>query len=221
MGLLWTRPQLGPTTEAVLDLDGDSSALGEVNTLWTCPSHLGANRLISLGLSLLRCKTKCVWDQTMWVKAPNGRNFIFSPCGISKSCGIYFTPWTCGTLQDTFSATSPSLSAMWAVQFLPPKQQWELYSGHWAQVCGCFFFFLSFFFGLINYCKHEVLGHCKVPGKCCQTILWKHYTSLFIHHCEPKCLLLCILAHTGYDHVKFANLKGKHALYLDFHFDSY
>ena len=86
---------------------------------------------------------------------------------------------------------------------------------------GVFFFFLSFFFGLINYCKHEVLGHCKVPGKCCQSILWKHYTSLFIHHCEPKCLLLCILAHTGYDHVKFANLKGKHALYLDFHFDSY
>ena len=108
MVLLWTKAQLGPTTEAVLDLDGDSSALGEVNTLWTCPSHLGANRLISLGLSLLRCKTKCVWDQSMWVKAPNGRNFIFSSCGISKSCGLYFTPWTCGTLQDTFSATSPS-----------------------------------------------------------------------------------------------------------------
>ena len=33
MVLLWTKAQLGPTTEAVLDLDGDSSALGEVNTL--------------------------------------------------------------------------------------------------------------------------------------------------------------------------------------------
>lgn len=81
--------------------------------------------------------------------------------------------------------------------------------------------FFFFFFGLINYCKHGVLGHCKVLGKCCQSILWKHYTNLFIHHCEAKCLLLCILAHTGYDHVRFANLKGKRALYLDFHFDSY
>ena len=83
---------------------------------------------------------------------------------------------------------------------------------------GCFFFF---FFGLSNYFKHEVLGHCKVLGKCCQSILWKHYTNLFIHHCEAKCLILCILAHTGYEHVKSADLKGKCALYLDFHFDSY
>ena len=110
------------------------------------------------------------------------------------------------------------LSAMWAVLFLPPKQQWELYSGCWAQVCGLFLFF---FFGLSNYFKHEVLGHCKVLGKCCQSILWKHYTNLFIHHCEAKCLILCILAHTGYEHVKSADLKGKCALYLDFHFDSY
>lgn len=110
------------------------------------------------------------------------------------------------------------LSAMWPVLFLPPEQQQKLYYGCWAQVCGFFFFF---FFGLINYCKHGVLGHCKVLGKCCQSILWKHYTNLFIHHCEAKCLLLCILAHTGYDHVRFANLKGKRALYLDFHFDSY
>ena len=106
-------------------------------------------------------------------------------------------------------AVSPSETTVGAIF-------WSLSPSLWV-----FFFFLSFFFGLINYCKHEVLGHCKVPGKCCQSILWKHYTSLFIHHCEAKCLLLCILAHTGYDHVKFANLKGKHALYLDFHFDSY
>ena len=105
-------------------------------------------------------------------------------------------------------AVSPSKTTVGAIFWLLSPSLWV-------------FFFSFFFFGLSNYCKHEVLGHCKVLGKCCQSILWKHYTNLFIHHCEAKCLLLCILAHTGYQHVKSADLKGKCALYLDFHFDSY
>lgn len=56
---------------------------------------------------------------------------------------------------------------------------------------------------------------------CCQIILWERYSNLYIHNCEAKCLLLLILAHTGYDHVKFANLRGKRAAYLNFYFASY
>lgn len=38
-------------------------------------------------------------------KSTKSRKRIFAQCGISKS-GHYFTYWTCGTLQGTFSAAS-------------------------------------------------------------------------------------------------------------------
>lgn len=128
----------------------------------TCPSHLGANRLISLSLSFLSRKMEWVWDQSMWLKAPNPENMYLHNVELSSLATILHTEHVepCKALSQQ---PVPIVGCLSCASFLPLKQHWELCSGRLAHVHGIFFFF----FCQINYCKHEVLGHFKFLGKCC------------------------------------------------------
>ena len=74
----------------------------------TGSQRVGHDWVTSLSLQSPSMQNQVCLGSKHVIKSTQCRNFIFSPCGISKSCGLYFTHWTCGTLQDTFSAASPS-----------------------------------------------------------------------------------------------------------------